>query len=89
LAWVDCGEKGEIATFVTVSAQERTPAYSIPKFLEARLPYTTVFVTLASHHRVRLPALLAEDVPLDALKVGALVRLSVAGGSRPVLVATL
>jgi uncharacterized OB-fold protein len=89
LGWVDGGATGKVATFVTVSAQERTPAYSIPKHLEARLPYTTVFVTLALHQGVRVAALLAEDVSPGAVKVGVTVRLSVAGGSRPVLVATL
>ena len=89
LTWVDGGEKGEIATFVTVSAQERTPGYAIPKHLEARLPYTTVFATLALHSGVRVPALLAEDVPPGAVKVGVSVRLRVAGGSRPLLVATI
>jgi uncharacterized OB-fold protein len=89
LAWVDGGENGEVATFVTVSAQERTAGYSIPKHLSERLPYTTVFVTLAMHGGVRVPALLDDEVPLSAVRVGLRVRLSVAGASRPVLVARI
>jgi hypothetical protein len=87
LAWVDGGENGEVATFVTVWAQERTAGYSIPKHLAERLPYTTVFVTLAMHDRVRVPALLDDEVPFSAVRVGLPVRLSVAGTTRPVLVA--
>lgn len=58
LSWVSCGGTGSVGTFVTVHTAEATPSMSIPRRLQAKVPYTSVYVTPDAIPTVRVAALM-------------------------------